>query len=351
MLHKNDRGFTLTELLVAIVVGFVLIAAASATYISQNRTYVAQESVSEVNTQSKIAHDILADAVKRAGFGVPPEWNLNFTPINNTTDIIETSVVSAATTEAITILSGRMIGQLWPVGMDPNSGLACAPSADNAGGVFEINNSGNQYDIIWSGTERPNITDKRFLSIDSIEIVEVIGVANPGRTVTLRTPPTRQYLLTDELNEDDQCDTGRPVYLIEDTTFCVDASMTLRRIRRNANVANCTPTLTSDDQAIAENIEDLQFAYAVDANQDEIIDDLDGDNMITGADFVDGTLVANDADIRAIRINILARSDKGDIHYQGLGSVPAFIEDRPHVQAADNLKRRWWQSIAIMRNQ
>lgn len=341
----TPRGFTLVEVMIAVVIGFLLIAAASATYISQNRSYVAQESTSEVNTQSRIAHDIIADAVRRAGFGVP--WDLSTNQVNGTQDIIETSVDSTAGTDAITIVSGRLIGQLWPVGVGPSSGALCPPSPNQ----YEIPMS-NTYDIQYAGNDRPNTTDMRWMSIDGIEVVEAVLVSNPGNSVTFTRTLTRAYPMTDETG-DGTCDTGRPVYLIEDTTFCVDGNNVLRRIRRNAVLPGCTPSLTSDDQAIAENIQDLQFAYAVDANVPlGIIDDLDGDNMLSGGDFVDGAAVADDTDIRAVRINILAMSDKPDITYQGLGSPPLAIENRVYgAVAADNFKRRWWQSIVKMRNQ
>ena len=49
-ISKNNTGFTIIELLIAILISMMLIAAATATYIAQNRSFTAQESVSEVNT-------------------------------------------------------------------------------------------------------------------------------------------------------------------------------------------------------------------------------------------------------------------------------------------------------------
>jgi prepilin-type N-terminal cleavage/methylation domain-containing protein len=338
--HKNNQGYTLVEMLIAVVISTMLIAAASATYISQNRSYVAQESISEVNTQSMIGHSIVADAVRGAGFGIPDDLNEN--PINGYTTVI-TPLDSAASTDAITIVTGRLIGQIWPVGVGPG-GMACAAAPP----LTRLPPSINQIDIVYSGTERPNNTDKQNLSMDGIEFANATSVNS--MTVTLAKNLAHQYPFLDTTG-DTNCDTGRPVYLVEDVTFCVDANATLRRIRRSAVLPACTGAVSSDDEAIAENIEDFQLAYAVDADGDGQIDDLDGSSMLDDGDFVDGGAVADPATIRAVRINVLARTDKPDVNFQGLGSRPAIIENRPLVQVNDSFKRRWWQKIVKVRNQ
>jgi hypothetical protein len=314
-------------------------AAASATYISQNRSYVAQESVSEVNTQSMIAHGIITDAVRGVGFGVPDDLDEN--PINGYTTLI-TPLDRNNGTDAVTILTGRMIGQLWPVGTGPG-GMACAAAPP----LTRLPPLTGTVDIVYSGAVTPNNTDRRNLSMDGIEFATVTAVNNS--TVTLSGNLGNQYPFLDTTG-DTNCDTGRPVYLLEDVTFCVDANGTLRRIRRNADPVTCTGIASSDDEAVAENVVDFQLAYAVDANNDGQIDD-DGTNMLDDGDFDNGGTVGDNADIRAIRINILARTDKADVNYQGMGNPPAAIENRAHAQPGDNFKYRWWQKIVKVRNQ
>jgi hypothetical protein len=71
-------------------------------------------------------------------------------------------------------------------------------------------------------------------------------------------------------------------------------------------------------------------------------------------DFVDGddpAIVADPSIIRAVRINILARADKPDVNYTGLGNPPLAIENRVHGQPNDNFRRRLWQKIITIRNQ
>ena len=44
----NNKGYTLVEIIIAITIGMILMAAVSATYVVQKRSSVAQESVSEM---------------------------------------------------------------------------------------------------------------------------------------------------------------------------------------------------------------------------------------------------------------------------------------------------------------
>lgn len=340
--HKNNHGYTLTELIIAIAIGLVLVAAASATYISQNRAYVTNESVSEVNTQSKIAQDLIITDIRSAGFGVPSNLNLN--PVNGYTTII-TPVDANNATDAVTIVGGfKLIGQLWPVGVAP--GIPC-PSNVALGST--------QVQIIYAGTDGPNMADNRYMTIDGIDFVQVQGCALSngvclGNNITIDRPLSQNFPLLDN-NGDGLCETGRPVYLIEDAAFCVDANSVLRRIRRNANPANCTGIASSEDDAIAENIEDLQFAYAIDANGDGQIDDINGSGTVDAGDYQDGGLIADPTTIRAVRVNVLAMADRPDASFAGLGNPPALIENRGHNPLNDNFRRRWWQSLVKMRNQ
>lgn len=339
---KENKGYTLTELIIAIMIGSILVAGASATYISQNRSYVAQESVSEINTQAKIAQDLISNDLRSAGFAAPT--NLNQDPINGFTTII-TPIDNNNSPDAVTVVGGfKMIGTMWPPGAGP--GVAC-PSVVPLGST--------QIRIIYSGTDSPDITDNRFMSIDGIDFVQVQNCTLSGggcdaNTITLDRPLTQDFPLLDT-DGNGLCDAGRPVYLIEDATYCVDNNLILRRIRRNANPNTCTSIASSEDDAIAENIEDLQLAYAIDANSDGQIDDQNGNGNIDAGDFLNGAVIADPSIIKALRINILARSDKPDPNYLGLGNPPAIIENRNHNPLNDNFRRRLWQSIITMRNQ
>ncbi len=326
----NNRGYTLAEVMIALVISMILIAASSATYIAQNRSYVAQESVSEVNTQSKIAHDIVANGIRTAGFGTASDMDMD--PVNTYTDMINV-IDNTASPDAITVIGGfRFIGTIWPSGGGPS--IAC-PATVPMGDT--------QIYIDYDGIEGPNMTDKRFLSVDGVSFIQVANCAiggngNCGNNITIDRSMSHNFPVLDTTG-DGLCDTGRPVYLVEDVTFCVDGNSDLRKISRNANVGACTGLITSDNEVIAENIEDLQLAYGVDA---------DGDGVLDGGAYVNN--VADPSTIKSIRVNILARTSRADQDYTGLGNPPAVIENRNHPATNDDFRRRWWQTVVTMRN-
>jgi len=337
-LYKDIHGYTIGEMMVAILIGTLLISAATATYIAQNRSYATQESVSEINTQSMIAHDMLSNDIKTAGFGVSDDMNTD--PVSGYTTVI-TPIDSSTGPDAVTIVgSFRRIGTLWPVGVSPGD-ITCP--AEIPMGTTEVK-------IILSSTVGANTVDRRYLSIDGVDFVTVLSCTMSGDncgsgTITLDRPLTASYPLMDT-DGNSSCDQGRPVYLVEDVTYCVDADSTLRRIRRignNENVEACTGATTSDNEAIAENIEDLQFAYARDTiNNDGMVDTAYENAPLNNATF--------NSRIQAVRINILARADKPDTDYAGQGNPPASVENRNHNVTNDDFRRRWLQKTVTVRN-
>ncbi|MBI5056628.1 MAG: PilW family protein [Nitrospirae bacterium] len=359
MPYLNDKGYTLTELIIAITISLILMAAASATYIAQNRSFVVQENVSEVNTQSKIAHDMLINDIRSAGFGTPDDMNEN--TINGFTAVITPVDGGNNASDAITIVGGfRMIGTAWPVGTGPATSCP-APSRMSFFTTTQIS-------IIYTGQDGPNVSNKRYLSIDGMNFVQVQNCALDANGICLSSPITitQTSVPLVDTDGDGLCDTGRPVYLVEDATYCIDNTNInkplLRRIRGGGDPTTCTGIATSDDEVIAENIEDLQFAYTVDAidnitlaaGSDGLMDDQDGDLDFDTNDYlydgVNAGVIGTPSTIRAVRVNILAKSDRADMNYQDQGIRPAAIENRNHPQGTDNLRRRWWQTIVTMKN-
>ena len=205
---KNSKGYTLVEIMIAVAIGLVLMAATSATYIVQNRSAITQESVSETNTQSKIANDLMSGEIRSAGFGI--SIDLNEEPVNAFSTVI-TPVDNTSSPDAITIVGAfRLIGTLWPAG---SSTVVCPAKVD--AGSTDIR-------IVYNGTDGPNLTDNRYLSIDGIETVQVAdcsltdGICDPG-TITLDRPLSQDFPLlntgggsTCNVTGNSDCVSGRP---------------------------------------------------------------------------------------------------------------------------------------------
>ena len=65
--YKTNRGFTLVELLVVMVVGLVLLGAVLKTLISQNRTNAIQQEVAYAQQNVRAAMDLMVREIRNAG--------------------------------------------------------------------------------------------------------------------------------------------------------------------------------------------------------------------------------------------------------------------------------------------
>lgn len=65
---KNDAGFTLIEMLVAMGIGMVMIAAVTTTFNSQTRFYNAQEQINDMQQNARGALDVISRELKLAGY-------------------------------------------------------------------------------------------------------------------------------------------------------------------------------------------------------------------------------------------------------------------------------------------
>ncbi len=332
--NVGQRGFTLTELMVALFAGMILIAASYATFIAQNRSYVAQEGVSEVNTQSNIAFSMIANDIKMAGFGTSDSMNEH--PVNGLTAPV-TFTDSTTGTDTVTIVAGyRLIGTLG------TPGWSLTEDADGDGNndtvpfnlnTIRIYNAGGNLTL--AANDAISIDGIQFTTVNSVTVVDAdewdVGIDDPTAS------PYPILDITGDLVPDNGG--GRPVYLVENVTYSVNADGELLR----------TDTKNTSVPVVAENVEDLQFGYAVDSDEDGALDDVDASGVFDQGDFV--YAVADPSTIGAVRVNVLARTGQQDPNQQGQGHLPDAIENRDHDETAtDGFKRRWWQSTVKVRN-
>ncbi len=345
---RNDRGFTLIETMVAVVISMMLIVAASATYVVQNRSYSAQENVTELNTQVKVAHDLIKRTIKGSPFSFTFDISTEApaTLFGSNSTIVPTD--NAAGPDAITVVTARLIGELWP------SGISAASNADCDGINFDdekVQLTAGGADIMLTDSLVAPVAGS-FLLLGGIEFAILNSFAGPGATFVTTTG--FEHPLADTTG-DGFCDRGRPVYMLQDTTFCVDANANLRKIDLGVTLPACIGDSGDGpfNQIIAENVEDLQFAYALDAIAP--FGEIDGSaDMLDDTDFFsasNGNIPpGNYSRIRAVRINILTVSENIDRSFIGMGNPPAAIENHVIAQPGDDFKRRWQQSIVFVKN-
>jgi type IV pilus assembly protein PilW len=65
---RNITGFTLTELMVAMAIGMVVLSAVTTTFMAQVRFYNAQEQINEMQQNARGALDVITRELKMAGY-------------------------------------------------------------------------------------------------------------------------------------------------------------------------------------------------------------------------------------------------------------------------------------------
>jgi len=69
----EKKGFTLVELLVAMVLSFILVGAVYGTFTSQQKSYTVQDQVAEAQQNARMAMNILLRDMRMAGYGMPDD--------------------------------------------------------------------------------------------------------------------------------------------------------------------------------------------------------------------------------------------------------------------------------------
>ena len=218
---KKKSGLTLIELLIALVLSSILIAALYQIFIRQQKTYTVQDQVADMQQNIRGAIDQMTREIRMAGYG----GNILdiFSNINGFTSIITPA------NNSITILLADQVGVLKQNATKGMNQL----KATNAS-IF-------------------NTDKKRYLCLNGLNNYLIQSVITD--TITLTTSLTEDHLINE------------PVYLVKAITYNLGLSGGKTMLRRNENTGGGA-------QPLAENMESLQFTY-VDANGNVTANPLD----------------------------------------------------------------------------
>jgi prepilin-type N-terminal cleavage/methylation domain-containing protein len=313
---NKKNGYTLVEILIALLLGGLVTTAILNVFIIQNQSYANQNLVTEMQRNAKIALDSLVMDIRMAGFQIP-QVGVSF--YNKTTGVQENIF---AITPANSTTTSDQVRILYADNQPPVSTTTTAALA----------NSNDSIPIPVQPADIGKFRSKDIIMISvgsSAALLQVTGIngtsllhavganINPPNSINLfptagfptGAQVTRVKLLTYRI--DNTSDPSQPALQLEqgDGTF----------------------------QNIATNIEDLQLAYR--------------DNTapygvwccVPGQDF---PMAFSNANIRDVRVNILARSKDIDSKFLGKRSG---LEDR-NSGTTDNFRRRLLSSTVMVRN-
>jgi len=259
----KKTGATLIELLIALVLSSILVAAFYRTFIDQQKTYTVQEQVADMQQSVRVGIDQVTRQIRMAGYGLGETILASFgvTDINGFTNIFTpgNNVNNIGNNDdSITIIIAVEVAKLTETVAQGSS-------------VLKVSNG-----------EDFNSDKQKYLCLNGVNNYLVQSVS--GNTITLATPLSEGHLIDE------------PIFLIKAVTYKLASDTT----NPNIPVLVKNDNTGDGDQVIAENIEDLQFRYTL------------ADGSVTDSP-------ANPEDIRIVCANIKARTKMADTQSSSVG--------------------------------
>jgi len=217
---RTNRGITLIELLIALAMSSILIAAIYRVFISQQKSYVVQEQLVDMQQNMRASISRMMSEIRMSGFGSVEAVLEGGDGVNGFHQVITPGENS------ITVVGG-----FKQIRRDNGNPITVSSISEN---TITLNYSTEEFD-------RPA---HQYISIGGVESSTVIQ--RKGRILTLAN--------TLRLNHSKDT----PIFKIQAITYTVGKSDGKPILQRNENTGG-------GGQPIAENIEDLQFEY-FDAN-------------------------------------------------------------------------------------
>jgi prepilin-type N-terminal cleavage/methylation domain-containing protein len=253
---KEDKGVTLVELMIALMMSSILIAALYRTFIGQQKTYTVQEQVVDMQQNVRISISRMMNEIRMAGFGDVNNALSLAGGVNGFTQVITPN------NSIITIVGG-----FKQVKRDNGEPILINSAGKNSGkDTLTLNYATDNFD-----------GDKHhFISIGGF--ISNTVASRSGSVLTLDLP----LRLIPKA--------GTPIFKIQAITYDLGISDGKNVLRRNENT-------DGNPQPLAENIENVQFEY-FDAN---------------------GNLTGIPSNIRMVRVTVTARTDMKDPEFAGGG--------------------------------
>ena len=273
-IHKISkvRGLTLIELLVAMAISAILIAAIYRTFIRQQKTYTVQEQVVDMQQSVRVAINKMMREIRMAGFGnVSNVLPLTaFTTVNGFQVLTLTNIVTPSDNKNNVKQSDDQITIIGA--FEQISTLASVPAPGT--NVIELAGKASEFDTGY----------RKYICIGGLETHTIKNVV---------PSPTNTITFVDNDNVVNNFKVGTPVFKVKAITY------QLRWDNKNPNM----PVLTREDntdgggsQVVAENIENLQFRYILSGDPSEYDSPAEADRL----------------KIRMVRVTVSARTSISD---------------------------------------
>lgn len=338
-----ERGFTLVELMISIVISSVIVAAGYTILTTTHKATISNERAVGTQQNTRVAMELIARDIKQAGFGMPLSPNTpvggiagNCAPGGTAAAIRPVDNNSAIPLTAVNDTGADTVSLVVPR-TNPSWVLTAAAPSGGAGSFTTITLSATA--VTEMVTEGMQNGSGAYISLGGVVTVPV--TSSSGATITLGSSTYAPLNFR----------IGTQVYLLQCVTYqvqtgaanCGTAGPCLTRTVDSGTA----PTVTT---SLVDGVEDLQIAYGCDGCNttinsgvpDRVIDDFNGNNTFDIADFQTNRVWAvgtfDPATIRLAQINIVARQtaiDQGTGEGIQAGALSAPLQVSDHLPSND----------------
>jgi prepilin-type N-terminal cleavage/methylation domain-containing protein len=292
---KDHRGFTLIELMIALVISAILVGGTHSIFITQQRTYVLQDQVVGTQQDARAALTIMARDIRMTGMLT----GFDGFSVNGSTEAITPTNSNAAPDQITLVFAAEEFAVSGTsVTVDTVNDKVVTLSAD-ASAFFDTDH-------------------KKYVAFEGeSHVYQISSVTSTTLTLT-ESPP--DYLENFSAR----------VFRVRAITYSVSGTSLYRN---NGEASQILAGATNQSQ-----VEDLQIAYQVEGSSDWIYD-ADTSSWPTGE---------GNEDIRLVRINLVVRTPIEDAEDQTY-SRPG-LEDRAASGTQDGFRRRVSTTVVKLRN-
>ncbi|MCF8040027.1 MAG: prepilin-type N-terminal cleavage/methylation domain-containing protein [Desulfohalobiaceae bacterium] len=235
--NNTDKGFTLTELLIAMTISLLILASLGTIFLSQLKTYNVQEQLIEMTQNARAAMDFMSREIRMAGYGVPKsnlscwiDW------------VAGVTMSKAVTIEDGSGASGSDIIHIAACFDGPASTLSSAVSAGST--TLQVQSGhGGEF----------NLNLKKVISLNGLENALITNISSD--TLTIDTDPNT----TGNQGLKNSYQNGTTLSIAKVISYSIvsetENSRTVYTLKRNEN-------LGAGRQPLAENIIDLDASMS-----------------------------------------------------------------------------------------
>lgn len=323
MKRIKQAGLTLVELLIAVALSAVIIIGLTQVFLSNREAFNLSESMARVQENGRFAMNVITEAIRSSGnYGCIPWYspeidNIHRQVANN--EINGFDAVLPETIEGVGVKNGinspdrvellRLVGDAVPI-----------QSIDYA------------TNLITTDWAIDDVAENDLLLVSNCLVGDYIkaGPNTAGTTIEDKTTNLREGLY-------DRADQENTVSKVERVSFMVDANDNLIML-----INDNLPAINGDNPQLVGGIENLQFRYGVDLDDNFVPDYIDDFENIPAADI---------ENIIAIEVNLLVGSLDNDTSAVNVVSQPQSFNFAGGVfQAPDRRLYRPFQTLVTIRN-